>query len=265
MPAGVSRHALTYGGRDDKPLNLRQRQRVKNSRAGRGSFAKRYFATSNETVEFHAVATIVIVNYSLSIRLAVRLIFRGFSRLESRVQIRKQGQLWFQSSRCEVSRPYSSHHLNMADTNGALCQKSATYDGKEYQVIREGLAEILKPGSSTEQNSGCSSKPQTVFYNPIQQFNRDLSVLAIRAFAEDLALIRRRRKERASGKAKHRGNKRKRPDEEQHAEHATPSGKSHKASSDGEQRMNGMPEELDANSKVVKDWAPIGKSSFTPS
>lgn len=152
----------------------------------------------------------------------------------------------------------------MTDANEASCQQSATYDGKEYQVIREGLAEIIKPGSPTEQNGGGSSKSQTVFYNPIQQFNRDLSVIAIRSFAEDLALIRKRRKERASGKTKHRGNKRKRPDDGQHAEHATPSGKSQKASGDGEQRINGMPEELDTNSNMVKDWVPTGKSSFAP-
>jgi len=153
----------------------------------------------------------------------------------------------------------------MADANGAPCQQSATYGGKEYQVVREGLAEILKPGSPTEQNGGGSSKSQTVFYNPIQQFNRDLSVLAIRAFAEDLAIMRKRRKDRASGKAKHRGNKRKRPDEGQHAEHATtPSGKLQKASIDGEQQTNRMPEELDANPHITKDWAPTGKSSLAP-
>lgn len=132
-------------------------------------------------------------------------------------------------------------------------------------MIREGLAEILKPGSPMEQNGGNSSKSQTVFYNPIQQFNRDLSVLAIRAFAEDLAIIRKRRKERASGKAKHGGNKRKRPDEGQHAEDARPNGKAQKVSSDGEQRANGLPEELHADSNMAKDWAPTGKSSFAPS
>jgi tRNA (guanine26-N2/guanine27-N2)-dimethyltransferase len=151
----------------------------------------------------------------------------------------------------------------MAVENGASCQQSATYDGREYQMVREGLAEILKPRSPTEQ-TGDGPMSQTVFYNPIQQFNRDLSVLAIRAFAEDLAIIRRRREERASGKAKHRGNKRKRPDEGQHAEHATtPSGKLQKASIDGEQQTNGIPEELDNNSNAV-NWAPTGKSSFAP-
>jgi len=151
----------------------------------------------------------------------------------------------------------------MVDENRGTCQQSATYDGKEYQVVREGLAEILKPQSITEENGG-ESKPQTVFYNPIQQFNRDLSVLAIRAFAEDLAIIRRRRKERTSGKVKHRGNKRKRPYEGQHAEHATPSGKLQKASPDGEQLKNGILEEPDDNSNDVKEVGiPTGKS-FAP-
>ncbi|KAL9086920.1 MAG: hypothetical protein Q9165_006926 [Trypethelium subeluteriae] len=47
-------------------------------------------------------------------------------------------------------------------------------DGKGLNTIKEGSASILVPDG-----------PQDVFYNPIQQFNRDLSVLAIRAFGED--------------------------------------------------------------------------------
>ncbi|KAF2231667.1 N2,N2-dimethylguanosine tRNA methyltransferase, partial [Viridothelium virens] len=45
---------------------------------------------------------------------------------------------------------------------------------KKLNTIKEGSASILVPEG-----------PQDVFYNPIQQFNRDLSVLAIRAFGED--------------------------------------------------------------------------------
>jgi len=138
----------------------------------------------------------------------------------------------------------------MVDENGAMNEQSATYDGKEYQVIREGLAGILKPQSTTEQNGG-GSKSQTVFYNPIQQFNRDLSVIAMRAFAEDLAIIRKRRKERASGKAKQRGNKRKRSLEDQ----------GRKASLDSEQQTNAILEQPDTNSNdVEKVGFPTGKS-----
>lgn len=57
--------------------------------------------------------------------------------------------------------------------------ENVTYDGKEYSTVREGLASILVPPKKG--NEG----PQQVFYNPIQQFNRDLSVLAIRAFGEE--------------------------------------------------------------------------------
>lgn len=72
-------------------------------------------------------------------------------------------------------------------------------DGKTFNVVREGLAEILTPKPpppppSKEEirkdGSHDRQKIQDVFYNPIQQFNRDLSVLAIRAFGEDLAVTR---------------------------------------------------------------------------
>lgn len=68
------------------------------------------------------------------------------------------------------------------------------YSGKVYSKVREGLADILNPVATAAEKNG--NAKQSVFYNPIQQFNRDLSVLAIRAFAEDLAIIRRARHER---------------------------------------------------------------------
>ena len=71
----------------------------------------------------------------------------------------------------------------------------------EYEVVQEGLATILNlrrpvksAGKGKDRDGGAPQ--QTVFYNPIQQFNRDLSVLAIRMFAEDLAEIRKARRER---------------------------------------------------------------------
>ena len=87
-----------------------------------------------------------------------------------------------------------------------------SYDGKDYEVVKEGLAEILhlKNASQTKESA---TKPQSVFYNPIQQFNRDLSVLAIRAYGEDLAIIRKLRKEKQShrqAQGGQRGKKRKR-------------------------------------------------------
>ncbi|USP73949.1 uncharacterized protein yc1106_01223 [Curvularia clavata] len=64
-----------------------------------------------------------------------------------------------------------------------------SHQGKEYTTIKEGLAHILVPhGVPTSTDPKLSkedTQKQQVFYNPIQQFNRDLSVLAIKTFGED--------------------------------------------------------------------------------
>ncbi|KAL8904399.1 MAG: hypothetical protein Q9207_003295 [Kuettlingeria erythrocarpa] len=75
-----------------------------------------------------------------------------------------------------------------------LLASEVTYNGQTYNRVREGLADILN--LQPTQADGKGPAKQSVFYNPIQQFNRDLSVLAIRVFAEDLAIIRRQRHER---------------------------------------------------------------------
>lgn len=98
------------------------------------------------------------------------------------------------------------------------------YNGKTYDITREGLAEILTPqqapkvnGNAGESNAKSgrknSSTRANVFYNPIQQYNRDLSVLAIRAFSENFAAVKlarhERRQQHPEGSQK-RGTKRKR-------------------------------------------------------
>ncbi|KAL8851301.1 MAG: hypothetical protein Q9221_003746 [Calogaya cf. arnoldii] len=85
-----------------------------------------------------------------------------------------------------------------------------THNDKIYDKVREGLADILNPRPTHSAKGG---NKQSVFYNPIQQFNRDLSVLAIRAYAEDLTIIRRARHERRVeklGRVGKKGTKRKR-------------------------------------------------------
>ncbi|SPN99587.1 related to N2,N2-dimethylguanosine tRNA methyltransferase [Cephalotrichum gorgonifer] len=77
-------------------------------------------------------------------------------------------------------------------------ESTVTYDGKEYSIVKEGLASILVPPSKGKEG------PQQVFYNPIQQFNRDLSVLAIKAFQQVRA------EEKASAGKEKTGKKRKR-------------------------------------------------------
>ncbi|KAL9599287.1 MAG: hypothetical protein Q9219_003914 [cf. Caloplaca sp. 3 TL-2023] len=96
-------------------------------------------------------------------------------------------------------------------TTDKLPADEVVYNGKAYNKVREGLADILNPRSPQADENGKTK--QSVFYNPIQQFNRDLSVLAIQTFAEDLAIIRLARQERrlqSLAKAGQKGKKRKR-------------------------------------------------------
>ncbi|KAJ5550729.1 tRNA (guanine(26)-N(2))-dimethyltransferase [Penicillium sp. DV-2018c] len=96
------------------------------------------------------------------------------------------------------------------------------YQGVKYNVVKEGLAKILNPPSQEAASKGTKKdlksdhEVQSVFYNPIQQFNRDLSVLAIRAHGEHIMDLR---KQKAAQKLKKRaGNgekKRKREDDDQ--------------------------------------------------
>ncbi len=68
-----------------------------------------------------------------------------------------------------------------------------TINDVKYRPIREGLASILAPyreaptdhaNTKGKKSRNNDEGEQAVFYNPIQQFNRDLSVLAILAYGE---------------------------------------------------------------------------------
>lgn len=77
--------------------------------------------------------------------------------------------------------------------------QSIDHEGKQYTTIKEGLAHILVPhGVPTSTDPKLSkedTQKQQVFYNPIQQFNRDLSVLAIKTFGQDLVERKQQRHE----------------------------------------------------------------------
>ena len=91
-----------------------------------------------------------------------------------------------------------------------------TYNEKRYRIAKEGSAEILelqRPEDSKPSRNG-GAQQQSVFYNPIQQYNRDLSVLAIKAFGEDFAAVREARPKRLAKEDK-RGKKRKRSQSEE--------------------------------------------------
>ncbi|PLN78711.1 TRM-domain-containing protein [Aspergillus taichungensis] len=98
-----------------------------------------------------------------------------------------------------------------------LVSGTIAHNGKEYKAVREGLAYILnQPADATTSKSGSKNgskaeEPQSVFYNPIQQFNRDLSVLAIKAYGRHaIAVKEEKAAKRAQAPAK--GKKRKRED-----------------------------------------------------
>ena len=106
-----------------------------------------------------------------------------------------------------------------AEAKSIATKRCTTYDDEEYEVIKEGLAEILKSQTAPEAH-GTKPQAEAVFYNPVQQFNRDLSLLAVRAFAEDLS-VTRHLKQRLAQRGKlsaHKSKKRKRNGEEEDPE-----------------------------------------------
>lgn len=60
-----------------------------------------------------------------------------------------------------------------ATSSETIQTNTKTYKGNEYTIITEGKADILYPIHNQ------------VFYNPVQQFNRDLSILSIKLFIDD--------------------------------------------------------------------------------
>ncbi|KAK3187407.1 RNA methyltransferase tRNA(m5U54)methyltransferase [Lecanicillium sp. MT-2017a] len=82
-------------------------------------------------------------------------------------------------------------------------------DGKQFRTVTEGRAKILVPhGAKIGEDRG---EVQQVFYNPIQQYNRDLSVLAIKTYGEDV--MEKKAKSLKEAKRGKNGKKRKRGDE----------------------------------------------------
>ncbi|KAF2487956.1 S-adenosyl-L-methionine-dependent methyltransferase [Neohortaea acidophila] len=111
-------------------------------------------------------------------------------------------------------------------TAAPLRDQLVQYDGKILKTVQEGKAYILVPPNArtsldpqANAKADDSGQVQNVFYNPIQQFNRDLSVLAINAFAED-ACERKKLAHAAlrSKKGDKRERKRKREESKQEAQ-----------------------------------------------
>lgn len=110
------------------------------------------------------------------------------------------------------ARQFHSAKPTMAETSTAstapasladppLPAQRVLHDGKEYTTVKEGMAHILIPPNTATsvdpkkhaKSGNDDEQKQSVFYNPIQQFNRDLSVLAIRAYGEDAIAAKTRK------------------------------------------------------------------------
>lgn len=84
----------------------------------------------------------------------------------------------------------TSPRLGMAST---AFLDTLVVEGRKYRHVREGLASVLAPYAEESRHPGKQARnndegSQAVFYNPIQQFNRDLSVLAITVYGEGAVL-----------------------------------------------------------------------------
>lgn len=93
----------------------------------------------------------------------------------------------------------------------AIEKHRVTRDGQTFIEVKEGLGRILipaKPAAEGQEETESDEATQKVFYNPIQQFNRDLTVLAIKAYGEEVAAKRNKAAENRLNKKK-----RKRPDD----------------------------------------------------
>ena len=97
-----------------------------------------------------------------------------------------------------ASRLYTSSV--MAEEPPPAAAQSVQHDGREYNAVKEGMAVILTPPARKDET-------QSVFYNPIQQFNRDLSVLAIRAYGEHALALKKQRAEKRKRKTAENGSK----------------------------------------------------------
>ncbi|KAI0965659.1 S-adenosyl-L-methionine-dependent methyltransferase [Xylaria arbuscula] len=119
--------------------------------------------------------------------------FRSLSYAPFRCSSRHVSRVLVTTLSCRAVRSMATN-----STNGSIATATATAahgvqpfvrDGKEYTEVREGLARILVPYSKPDPSAKVSrtiEEQQQVFYNPIQQFNRDLTVLAIKAYGEDV-------------------------------------------------------------------------------
>jgi tRNA (guanine26-N2/guanine27-N2)-dimethyltransferase len=112
---------------------------------------------------------------------------------------------------------------------GAAVTESTGKDGQTVRTVKEGKATILVPeGAEVKEDR---NEVQQVFYNPIQQYNRDLSILAIKTYGEQT--IEQRLKDLKSKKGR-QNKKRKRGEAEPEKKSEAPEEQSEPTPQEGE-------------------------------
>ncbi|KAK0704228.1 S-adenosyl-L-methionine-dependent methyltransferase [Apiosordaria backusii] len=112
----------------------------------------------------------------------------------------------YQSKRTHsVLRAMSDDELPGLDATPANGQR-IKHENVIYTTVKEGLAHILVP---EQKDAKDGQEVQQVFYNPIQQFNRDLTVLTLRAYGKEKMQQKQAASEARSGKFAEKKRKRK--------------------------------------------------------
>ncbi len=150
----------------------------------------------------------------------LRVVFHGAWRLTLalKAELSLTRQIYTQQKNPTKLKMSSSAPAPGEITDAPEAGREVRHAGVHYLTVKEGLAYILTPkGAPTSTDPKAPRKDgapvQSVFYNPIQQFNRDLTVLAIRAFGEEYVSAKERKRVRAREAAKQKekkGKKRKR-------------------------------------------------------
>lgn len=126
---------------------------------------------------------------------------RSFTRAAGQSRLILAPQSFLQNSQFRLDR-----HLSSMASIASVNEAPITINKRLYRTVKEGKATILapyqtqQPKSAKNQSTAQSGQPrnndegdQAVFYNPIQQYNRDLSVLAILVYGESAIALKRAR------------------------------------------------------------------------
>lgn len=121
-------------------------------------------------------------------------------RLWSQVLLGRSSEKLSKFKICSARKKFS-YSTAMDVTAAPAIDQCIEYEGRRYTTLKEGLAYILIPADNSkvpQQSPLENSKPQDVFYNPIQQFNRDLSVLAIKAYGEQVVEVQKKKEKHSN-------------------------------------------------------------------